>query len=97
MITNLLLLLSCIYIIFGLVGIFRFSHIYERLLVSSKIDTAACLTILIALIIRSGFSSNSMKLVIILMFLMITSPIATHVIARSALKNGIEIEKDVKK
>jgi multicomponent Na+:H+ antiporter subunit G len=97
MINSLLLILSWVYIVFGLVGIFRFSHVYERLLVSSKIDTAASLTILIALIIRSGFTGYSMKLVIILLFLMITGPVATHVIARSAYRNGIDIEKEGKK
>ena len=96
MISNILLVLACIYIVFGLIGIFRFSHVYERLLVSSKIDTAATLTILIALIIKSGFSNFSMKLVIILVFLLITGPVATHVIARSAYKNGIDIEKEGK-
>lgn len=97
MIYNILLILSCIYIIFGLIGIFRFSHVYERLLVSSKIDTAATLTIMIALIIKSGFSDYSLKLVIILLFLLLTGPVATHVIARSAYRNGIDIEKEGKK
>jgi multicomponent Na+:H+ antiporter subunit G len=96
MIYKFLLVLSCIYIVFGLIGIFRFSHVYERLLVSSKIDTAATLTILIALILKSGFSGYSMKLVIILIFLMITGPVTTHVIARSAYRNGIDIEKEGK-
>lgn len=97
MISNILLILACVYIVFGLVGIFRFSHMYERLLVSSKIDTAAGLTILIALIIKSGFSDSAMKLIIILVFLLITGPVATHVIARSAHRNGVDIEKEGKK
>lgn len=93
MIYGLLIILSWFYMIFGIVGIFRFSHIYERLLCSSKIDTAASITVLLALIIKSGFSAISIRLLLILLFLIITGPVSNHIIARSAYKSGIDIEK----
>jgi len=92
-----LLILSWIYIIFGIVGIFRFKNMYARLLTSSKIDTVATLTILIALIIKSGFNNISLRLFLIMIFLMITSPISSHIIARSAYMNGIELKKEGRK
>lgn len=96
MIVNGLLVLSWIYILFGMVGIFRFSSMYSRLLTSSKIDTVASMTILIALIFFSGFSIFSVKLLLILIFVMLTSPISNHVIARSAYLNGITPDKEGK-
>lgn len=92
-----LLVLSWVYIIFGLIGIFRFKNMYARLLTSSKIDTVATLTILVALIIKSGFNSLSLRLFIIIIFLMITSPVSSHIIARSAYLNGIELKEEGRK
>lgn len=92
-----LLVLSWVYIIFGIIGIFRFKNMYARLLTSSKIDTVATLTILVALIIKSGFNSLSLRLFIIIIFLMITSPVSSHIIARSAYLNGIELKEEGRK
>lgn len=97
MIYKSLLILSWIYIIFGIIGIFRFKNMYARLLTSSKIDTVATLTILIALIIKSGFNFLSLRLFLIMIFLMITSPISSHIIARSAYMNGITLKKEGRK
>lgn len=93
MIYTLLIILSWVYILFGIIGIFRFSNIYERLFASSKIDTAASITILIALIIYSGFSIISIRLFLIMIFLIITGPVSSHIIARSAYLSGIAIKK----
>jgi len=97
MIYKILLVISWIYIIFGIIGIFRFSNMYSRLLTSSKIDTVAAITLLIALIIKSKFTIFSLRLLLILFFIMITNPISNHIIVRSAYLNGISVRKEVKK
>ncbi|MTI70988.1 MAG: monovalent cation/H(+) antiporter subunit G [Firmicutes bacterium] len=97
MISNLLLILSWIYIIFGIIGIFRFSNMYARLLTSSKIDTAATITILLALMFKSGFNFFTLRLVILLTFVLITGPVSNHIIARSAYLNGINLKGEDKK
>lgn len=96
MIYKIFLIISWIYILFGLIGIFRFSNMYARLLTSSKIDTVASITILLALIIKSGFSPITIRLLIILLFIMITNPVSNHIIARSAYFNGIRLKEDDK-
>lgn len=97
MIYKVLLILSWIYIAFGIIGIFRFPNMYSRLLTSSKIDTVASITVLFALILKSGFTSASIRLFLILIFILITNPISNHVIARSAYLNGIQVRKEVKR
>ena len=94
MIYNLLLIISWIYIAFGIIGIFRFSNMYARLLTSSKIDTVAAITILIALIFKVGFNPMSIRLIIILAFIMVTGPISNHIIVRSAYLNGIQSREE---
>ncbi|SRR6056297_102560 len=91
MIGKILLVISWIYIIFGIIGIFRFENMYSRLLTSSKIDTVATFTVLIALLFYTGISEYTVKLLLIIFFLVITSPISNHIIVRSAYLNGIPV------
>ncbi len=93
MIWSLFLILTCIFIVFGIIGIYRFKDLYCRMLSSSLLDTAAVMTLIIALIIRSGFNSVSLKLMVILAFVMLTGPINNHVISRSAYLNDIDVTK----
>ncbi len=97
MIYKILLIVSWIYIIFGMIGIFRFPNMYSRLLTSSKIDTVATITILIALMLKSGINVFSLKLALILFFVIVTNPISNHEITRSAYLNEIPLKKVVKK
>lgn len=92
--SNVLLILSWIFIFFGILGIYKFKNIYARLLTSSNIDTVAFITIIFALIIRSGLSELSIRLVIILIFMLLTGPVSNHIIARSAYLNGIPSKED---
>lgn len=91
-ISNLMLALCCLYMVFGLVGIFRFRNIYARLLTGSKIDTAAMITLLLALMLRSGPGIFSAKLLVILLFIIVTTPISSHIIARSAFDSGLHVK-----
>ncbi len=96
MIGRILLIIAWIYIFFGVLGIFRFSNMYSRLLTSSKIDTVASITVLIALIFYTGIGEYTLKLLLILAFILITSPISNHIIVRSAYLNEVPVdEKEV--
>jgi multicomponent Na+:H+ antiporter subunit G len=97
MIGKILLVISWIYIVFGIIGIFRFENMYSRLLTSSKIDTVATLTLLIALVFYTGISEYTVKLLLIIFFLVVTSPISSHIIVRSAYFNGISVNQKEEK
>lgn len=92
MISNILLVLCWLYIAFGLVGIFRFKNVYARLLTGSKIDTAAMITLLTALMLRSGSWEFTAKLLVILLFIIVTTPVGSHIIARSAFDSGLPVK-----
>ncbi|MFZ5351359.1 MAG: monovalent cation/H(+) antiporter subunit G [Bacillota bacterium] len=87
-----LLVLSWIYILFAIIGIYRFKDLYSRLLTSSLIDTAAFLTIIFALIVKAGFGIISLKLLLIMIFVLFTGPVNNHLISRSAYLNGIDVK-----
>lgn len=63
------------------VGMIRFPDLYTRLHAGSKCLMAGGISVLMGCIVLEGSSSVSLKLIVILIFLLITNPIAIHVIA----------------
>lgn len=94
--TNLLLIISWIFIIFGIIGFYRFDNIYMKIIIAGKIDTIAFFSIILSLIFYLGISIESLKLFVILLFFMITNPLNSQFIGRTALINGIPIKDDLK-
>ena len=80
------------FMLFGVVGIFRFENFYLRLLVSSKVDTVGALTLIIGLLIRHGIGYFSGKLLLIIGIMLILNPLVAHMIARSAYLSGYKLE-----
>lgn len=93
MISNGLIILSWIFLIFGIIGVFRLQGVYTRLLNSAKVDSVTIITLIAGLIIKSGWSAISLKLIFILMFYLLTNPVTNQIIASSAYKNGIEPQR----
>ncbi len=92
MIASTLLVIGCLFIGFSIFGIIRYRNIFTKILLISKVDTVATLTIIIGLIFYQGFDASSVKLIILIVFLMITNPINTHMIARVAWLHGVPFE-----
>ena len=90
MIAYLFIFLGLVFMFFGTLGIIRFPDIYTRLQTSSKCDTAGAIALLVGLILKQGLDSFSLRILIILVFLLLTNPVATHAIARSAAIRGIK-------
>jgi len=97
MIAYLFIILGLVFIFFGTLGIIRFPDIYTRLQTSSKCDTAGAVALLVGLMVREGLDSLSLRILIILMFLLLTNPVASHAIARSAAIRGIKPWRKKKK
>lgn len=79
--------------IFGVIGglgLLRFPDFYTRLHAAGITDTLCALLIVLGLVISAGFSLLTLKLLLILLFLLFTAPTATHALARSAVADGIE-------
>ncbi|HET7276226.1 MAG TPA: monovalent cation/H(+) antiporter subunit G [Longimicrobiaceae bacterium] len=70
-------------------GMIRMPDVFTRMHAAGIADTAGADLILTGLIIQSGFTLISAKLIIIIGFLMFTSPISTHSVARAALQGGL--------
>lgn len=65
-----------------LFGVFKFSYVLNRMHAAAMGDTlglGACLT---GMILLSGWNVTSVKLALIVVFLWLASPVASHLIAR---------------
>jgi len=87
-----IIVISWLFIIFGMIAIFGLKNLYTRILTAATIDTVASFLVLIGLIIVAGRFEYGVRLVILIVFLLITNPISSHVNIRSAYLIGIPID-----
>ncbi len=83
------LVIGLIFVLIGMIGIVRFPEFYTRLHAAGVTDTLGAELMLMGLIIRAGFTLDAAKLVLVGLFLFLTSPTATHAIANAAYTAGV--------
>jgi multicomponent Na+:H+ antiporter subunit G len=82
--------------LFGCIGLIRLPDVYNRLQASTKCVTLGTCGILFGVFIKFGFSEAGVKSLICILFLLLTSPVAAHALARGAHRSGIKLwEKSV--
>ena len=86
------LLVGAIGVIFGALGLLRLRDICQRMHGAGIIDTGGAGLILFGLLLLSPDWTVSVRLVLIGALLVMTSPTATHAIARAARFEGVEPE-----
>lgn len=84
-----LLGLGALLLVVGGIGINRFPHFYSRLHAAGVIDTLAAALVLAGLAPAFGVTLGTLKLALIFVFLLFTSPTACHALARSAYLSGL--------
>ena len=72
------------------IGILRMPDVFTRMHAAGIADTMGADLILTGLIFQAGLSLISAKLLVILVFLFLTSPVSTHAVARAALQGGLK-------
>lgn len=78
------------FVLAGTFGVLRLPDFYTRLHAAGMTDTLGAELILLGLIIQSGFSQMSLKLMLVGFLLLVTSPTATHAVAHAAYKAGLK-------
>ncbi len=77
--------------LFGCVGLIRLPDVYNRLQASTKCVTLGTCSILFGVVIKFGFTAAGIKALICIVFLLLTSPVAAHALARGAHRSGIPL------
>jgi multicomponent Na+:H+ antiporter subunit G len=79
-------------VVIGALGLLRLGDIYQRMHGSGIVDTGGAGLILFGLLLLSPDWTVSVRLILIGFILVMTSPTATHAIARAARVSGVEGE-----
>jgi multicomponent Na+:H+ antiporter subunit G len=79
------------FFVIGVIGLLRLPDVYSRMHATTKCDTLGAGLILFALVLYSGFSNASVKLMMMILFIWVTNPTAAHVIARAAYRNKAQV------
>jgi multicomponent Na+:H+ antiporter subunit G len=77
------------FMVTGSIGVIRMPDVYCRLHSAGMTDTMGAGFILVGMCFQSGVSLITARLIIIWALLLVTSPVATHALARAALSGGV--------
>lgn len=84
-----LVVLGALAVLSGGVGLLRLPDFYTRVHAAGLTDTAGASLILIGLLLVVPDWGVAVRLVLILLFLLLTSPAAAHTLAQAARRDGI--------
>lgn len=77
--------------VFGCLGLVRLPDVYNRLQAATKCVTLGTCSILLGTFIIVGFCAAGIKSLICIIFILLTSPVAAHAIARGAHRSGVKL------
>ncbi|MBL6932991.1 MAG: monovalent cation/H(+) antiporter subunit G [Rhodospirillales bacterium] len=89
-----LLLGGSVFILIGAIGLIRLPDMFSRMHGAGIIDTMGALMLFAGMMLQAGLTMVSVKIFLIILFLMFTSPTTTHALARAALDAGQEPIRD---
>ena len=86
-----LMLVGSVFYFIGTLGIVRFPDLYTRLQASTLCVVMGASGIILGTILMNGCSAVSAKAGLVLLFLLITTPVASHAIARAGHASGAKV------
>jgi multicomponent Na+:H+ antiporter subunit G len=97
--SGVLLLAGSAFAVTGGVGLLRFPDFYTRTHAAGLTDSAGATLILLGLLLQAPDLASAVRLVLIMIFLLITGPTATHALAHAARNDGVRVwaEREDKK
>lgn len=87
-IASILVLAGSFFCIVGGIGLLRMPDFYTRIHAAAITDTLGAALVIVGLMVAAGISLVSVKLLMIIAFLWITSPAGAHALGKAALKVG---------
>ena len=78
------------FLVIGAIGLVRLPDFFTRIHATGIIDTLGIALTFAGLVILAGWSLAAVKLVLILCFMLLTGPTATHALAKAALHGRLD-------
>jgi len=89
----LLIGVGVVFDLIGTIGLIRLPDIYNRLQAATKCVTLGTTALLVGTALYIGLGALAMKAILCAVFILITSPVGAHAIARGAHISGIRLWK----
>lgn len=77
-----------------LFGVFKFHYVLNRMHAAALGDTLGLALSMLGLMVLSGFNFTSLKMLLVIVFLWLASPVASHMLARFEVATNEELDKD---
>lgn len=74
----------------GAIGLIRLPDFFSRLHAAAMVDAAGTMLLLVGFAIFEGVTLTSAKLLLGVLFIAMTNPVGTHMLARAALRQGLK-------
>lgn len=78
-----------VFALIGAIGMLRFPDVFARMHAAGIIDALAAGLVLLGLGLQAPTWLVAVKLLLVYVFILFTSPMATHALARAALHGGV--------
>lgn len=82
-------------LISGVVGVFRFHYALSRLHAAALLDTVGIMLMLAGVMVAEGLTIATAKMILVILFLWLTSPVSSHLIGRLEVSINDELDKDM--
>ncbi len=92
--SDIVLLIGLFFVFLGMLGLLRLPDAYNRLHATSKIATLGAFGVMLSIVLRTGFTPLGVKAIAVGLFLLLTAPIAAHMITRAAHRHGVGLCKE---
>lgn len=93
-IVYILLAISGFFAVVGSIGIIRMPNVYNRIHAETLCVFGGTIVGLVAIAIFQGWSTFSLKAIMIALFLFFTSPVGSHALAKAAHESGEDLSSD---
>ena len=94
--SNICLLLGGIFTLTGAIGLLRLPNFYTRLHAASVTESLAAPLLIIGIMLDTGLTLDSAKLVLIIVIMVVSNPTITHALCRAAAHGGVNPEMETK-
>lgn len=77
------------FVVTGTFGLLRLPDFFSRIHAAGMTDTLGVGLILLGLGLEAGWSSPTVRLILVLLMLWFTTPVANHALAKAAVQDGV--------
>lgn len=89
-----LIVLGLIVVAISILGLFRLRDALERIHAGALTDTLGVLLVLAGVAVLCGWTAHTLKILVLLVILWLTSPVTAHLVARMELVTGRDMDPD---